>query len=379
MEEQKIEKSTTSKASENTASLIPPPRLIRPLSRDFRSEALLSPLRIRGSRRAAARASRASRRLSNPPFNPTPPTFSAGGAASPALQAAASTQEFDAVRPTAIEARQPSRRGSLRIRAARPFDPHRSRRAFVAPPEPSVEEPLRPAAKSPPTSSPHGEGQTVRRAVVAGPRDRAGGVSVQPAHHRPLRARRTRAPRRPPFAREHGHPRAGSRAAIRNGQDPHSAHQRICRRNDRGRATLDARAHAHGPLGHDFCHARHAGLDRRSARSSGTPRGRLQLRFGHPAEELPITADDHLPGHVRHAVVDIVTASAALKTMVVAAESSPEYQTLLEALQRELKYKAFRKGATGIVSFAVHLTQLHLPMHYRVMVTGSAVKPGSQR
>jgi hypothetical protein len=94
----------------------------------------------------------------------------------------------------------------------------------------------------------------------------------------------------------------------------------------------------------------------------------------HPAVEVRITTEENLPGKVHHALVDVVTASAALKTLVVQAENSPEYQTLLEALQRELKYKAFRKGATAIVNFSVSLTQLHMPMHYRVMVTGSAIK-----
>lgn len=99
------------------------------------------------------------------------------------------------------------------------------------------------------------------------------------------------------------------------------------------------------------------------------------LESPHLAEDLPITTESALPGGLRHAIVDIVTASAALKTLVVQAESSSEYQSLLEALQREIKYKAYRKGATAIVSFSVSLTQLHMPMHYRMMVTGSAVKP----
>jgi hypothetical protein len=43
-------------------------------------------------------------------------------------------------------------------------------------------------------------------------------------------------------------------------------------------------------------------------------------------------------------------------------------------LQRELKFKAFRKGATSIVSFSVQLQQLHMPMYYRVLVIGSAVR-----
>jgi hypothetical protein len=97
----------------------------------------------------------------------------------------------------------------------------------------------------------------------------------------------------------------------------------------------------------------------------------------HPAEELPITTEAALPGQVQHAMtqlIDVVTASAALKTSSVEAEHSPEYQMLLETLQRELKYKAFHKGATAIVSFSVQLTSLRQPTHYRVMVTGAAIK-----
>jgi uncharacterized protein YbjQ (UPF0145 family) len=60
------------------------------------------------------------------------------------------------------------------------------------------------------------------------------------------------------------------------------------------------------------------------------------------------------------------------------AESPPEYQMLLGALQCELKFKAYRKGATAIVSFSVQLQQLHMPTYYRVLVTGAAVKTRGQ-
>jgi uncharacterized protein YbjQ (UPF0145 family) len=97
----------------------------------------------------------------------------------------------------------------------------------------------------------------------------------------------------------------------------------------------------------------------------------------HPAESMPVTPDALLPSLPVFVVVDAVTASAALKTSVVEAERSSQYQEILEALQRELKYKAYRKGATAVVNFSVTLTQLGLPTHYRLTAMGSAVKaPG---
>jgi uncharacterized protein YbjQ (UPF0145 family) len=95
------------------------------------------------------------------------------------------------------------------------------------------------------------------------------------------------------------------------------------------------------------------------------------------AEHIPITPASSLPGLPRYLVLDVVTASAALKTQVVEAQSSTEYQEILEALQRELKNKAYRKGATAILNFSVQLTSLSLPTHYRITVVGSAVRAPS--
>jgi uncharacterized protein YbjQ (UPF0145 family) len=94
------------------------------------------------------------------------------------------------------------------------------------------------------------------------------------------------------------------------------------------------------------------------------------------AESLPISADVVGEGASPGAFVaiDVVTASAALRTSSVEAVKSVEYQELLEALTRELKYKAYRKGANAIVNFSVQLTPLSLPTHYRVTVMGSAVR-----
>ena len=94
----------------------------------------------------------------------------------------------------------------------------------------------------------------------------------------------------------------------------------------------------------------------------------------HPAERLPLTTEDHLPGAPPVVLIDTVTASASLKSATVEAESSYEYQQLLEDLQREIKYKAFRKGATAVLNFQVQMNSLSSPTHYRILVSGLAVK-----
>lgn len=94
-----------------------------------------------------------------------------------------------------------------------------------------------------------------------------------------------------------------------------------------------------------------------------------------PAESIPITQAASLPGLERYVVLDTVLATAAIHTLAVEAEASTEYGELLEALKRELKFKAQRKGATAILSFHVQLTPLQLPSQYRILVSGSAVKP----
>ena len=99
--------------------------------------------------------------------------------------------------------------------------------------------------------------------------------------------------------------------------------------------------------------------------SSGAP---------HPAENLPITTADSMPGQALYVIVDTVSANAALKTQAVEAKSTNDYQELVDALQREIKYKAYRKGANAIIGFKVQLNQLTSPSSYRVLVIGTAVK-----
>ena len=94
----------------------------------------------------------------------------------------------------------------------------------------------------------------------------------------------------------------------------------------------------------------------------------------HAAEKIPITQASSIPGLERFTVIDVVLVTAAIRTMAVEAETSPEFGDLLEALKRELKFKAQRKGAIALLNFSVQLTPLDLPSQYRVVVSGTAVK-----
>ncbi len=94
----------------------------------------------------------------------------------------------------------------------------------------------------------------------------------------------------------------------------------------------------------------------------------------HPAELLPITPLATIPHTTRMVIIDAVTASASLQTTAVEAQSSSQYQELVDNLQRELKYKAYRKGATAIVNFSISLTPLSIPSHYKLLLMGTAVK-----
>ncbi len=101
----------------------------------------------------------------------------------------------------------------------------------------------------------------------------------------------------------------------------------------------------------------------------------MNSEVSHPAENLPVTSEDRLPHVPRFTVIDAITATAALKSSVVETESTPEYQEVVEALQREIKYKAYRKGAIGVVNFKIQLTFLSSPSHYRLQAMGLAIRP----
>jgi len=94
----------------------------------------------------------------------------------------------------------------------------------------------------------------------------------------------------------------------------------------------------------------------------------------HPAERLPLSQLGRIPGLEEYSIIDAITASATLRSAMVEATSSSEYVEIVDALKREVRYKAWRKGATAVLDFKVTLTPLSLHTHYRLTATGSAVK-----
>jgi uncharacterized protein YbjQ (UPF0145 family) len=99
----------------------------------------------------------------------------------------------------------------------------------------------------------------------------------------------------------------------------------------------------------------------------------------HPAENLPITSENQVPGISELTLIDMVTASASLRSNVVEAERSTEYQEIIEALQREIKYKAYRKGAAAVINFKIQQTTVSSPTHYKILAMGTAVRERRSR
>lgn len=95
----------------------------------------------------------------------------------------------------------------------------------------------------------------------------------------------------------------------------------------------------------------------------------------HPADKIAVLSDFKILS-TEWTALDSLTASATLKTQMVEAERSPEFERLLEALRRELKFKAHRLGANAIFGFKLNLLPLATPTHYRMVVEGTAVRRG---
>jgi hypothetical protein len=91
------------------------------------------------------------------------------------------------------------------------------------------------------------------------------------------------------------------------------------------------------------------------------------------ANELPVTKGDDLPQLGVYQVMDTLVVSGLLTTRSLEAVNSTEFTALTEALIRELKFKASRRGGRGIVHLSIELTPMTLPTDYRVTVTGTAV------
>ncbi len=97
----------------------------------------------------------------------------------------------------------------------------------------------------------------------------------------------------------------------------------------------------------------------------------------HQAESIPVVRSiQELGDRQKHPFtpIDNITAAAILRTSSVEARDSIEYQELLDNLQREIRFKAYRKGASAVVEFGIQLNPLGPPGFYRVTAFGTAIR-----
>ncbi len=100
---------------------------------------------------------------------------------------------------------------------------------------------------------------------------------------------------------------------------------------------------------------------------------------GHPAEKIPVTSDHTLPELGENfQVIDTLSASLALATQIVHAKESVVYQKAIDDLKKELQYKAFYKGAQGLVNLQIQLIPLSPLTHYRAVVMATAITAPAQ-
>lgn len=102
------------------------------------------------------------------------------------------------------------------------------------------------------------------------------------------------------------------------------------------------------------------------------------LTDSHPADSIPVTQDHRIAGARTDKIVDVLMTGASLKATSLDPEHSIEYNELLDALKTELKYRAFRKGANGIVNFKVSISYSEAVQMHKIVVTGTAIKTSPQ-
>jgi hypothetical protein len=92
------------------------------------------------------------------------------------------------------------------------------------------------------------------------------------------------------------------------------------------------------------------------------------------ADDIPVVLGEVVPQQTVTQAIDVLTASAGIRSVSLEVKRSPEYNDLIESLKRELRFQALRKGAHAITSFQVLVQSLDLPSQYRITVLGTAVK-----
>jgi hypothetical protein len=95
------------------------------------------------------------------------------------------------------------------------------------------------------------------------------------------------------------------------------------------------------------------------------------------ADQIPITSESKLPNQnlkTHLMAIDTIHASMNIKATWVQSINPSYFQDALDALKRQLKFKAHHKGATAILNFQTQLIPISDQTQYKLIVQGTAVK-----
>lgn len=91
------------------------------------------------------------------------------------------------------------------------------------------------------------------------------------------------------------------------------------------------------------------------------------------ADNIPITSGEVLPAYKDWEIVDTLTSSIGLTSEAIEVEGTDLYTDAVESLKREMRLRAFHKGASAIILFNVSMVRLTLPTHYKIFAVGTAI------
>lgn len=92
------------------------------------------------------------------------------------------------------------------------------------------------------------------------------------------------------------------------------------------------------------------------------------------AAHIPLTSGEILPEFRDWEIVDTLTASIGLTSHAVEIEKTDTYSQAIDALKKEMRLRAFHKGASAIILFSIQMIRLSLPTHYKVFAVGTAIR-----
>src|SRR5690606_31312770 len=97
----------------------------------------------------------------------------------------------------------------------------------------------------------------------------------------------------------------------------------------------------------------------------------------HPADLVTISPENTLGGKKNFDLVDTIHASMNVKASHVHSPTSSLFQESLDALKRQLKFRAHHRGANAIIGFTTQMIPIADHTQYKLIAQGTAVRKNS--